>query len=66
MAELKNKQRVALKSDTKHRGRIYSCFPGYDGMEDMYNVEWDDGQCYLYTRSALITEKEEKEKLKSP
>ena len=59
MAKFKNGDRVALKSDIKCKGRIFSKLDLY-GTDDVifYTVEWDKDGSYNYMEDVLILEKE--------
>ena len=60
----KQSQAVALKSDLKYRGVVYSVIQGYSSSDKpMYNVQWSGGSgCFLYPEEMIIT-KEDADKL---
>lgn len=49
--------RVALKSNTKYRGKVHAA-PYNGNGEIMYTIQWDKDGMFLYNNSALIPEKE--------
>lgn len=58
-AKFKQKDRVALKSDIRHRGYVHSFYPKYNADDDeTYIVQWDKNGQFLYVVSALISEDE--------
>jgi hypothetical protein len=58
-AKWKIYDRIALKSDPKHKGLISQQMPVYDQKDPiMYSVKWDNGSASIYYENSLVPEKE--------